>query len=142
GRGHGGPTLGLPTGSRRPYFGRAARGSGRSHPTVAPPAHPGRTAATQVPHARTTNGDRPWPGPVAVVDVLLGVAERFAPANLRGAQVGSSAELLPGGAQPLAGLHDPLGHPGLGELAPGARVVGLLVAHLAVDLEHKIGRAS
>src|SRR5699024_12385464 len=41
----------------------------RSHPTVAPPAHPGRTAATQVPHARTTNGDRPWPGPVAVVDV-------------------------------------------------------------------------
>src|SRR5699024_10299014 len=49
-----------------------------------------------------------------------------------------SADLLPGGAQPLAGLHDPLGHPGLGELAPGARVVGLLVAHLAVDLEHAV----
>ena len=43
-----------------------------------------------------------------------------------------------GGAQVLAGLDDARGHAGLGGLAPGARVVGLLVADLAVDLQHAV----
>ena len=38
----------------------------------------------------------------------------------------------------LAGLDDAGGHAGLGLLAPGARVVLLLVADLAVDLEHAV----
>ena len=42
------------------------------------------------------------------------------------------------GAQVLAGLDDAGGHAGLGGLAPGARVVGLLVADLAVDLQHAV----
>src|SRR5699024_647015 len=47
-----------------------------------------------------------------------------------------SAHPGPGGAQVLTRQHDPLGHRGLGRLAPRARVVGLLVAHVAVHLQH------
>ena len=45
---------------------------------------------------------------------------------------------VPARPQVLAGLDDPGGHAGLGRLAPGARVVGLLVADLAVDLQHAV----
>src|SRR4051812_46323671 len=45
---------------------------------------------------------------------------------------------LAGGQQVLAGLHHAVGHAGLGELHVGARVVGLLDPHLAVDLEHAV----
>src|SRR5687768_2952187 len=41
-------------------------------------------------------------------------------------------------AEVLAGLDHALGHPGLARLAPGARVVGLLVADLAVDLQYAV----
>ena len=43
-----------------------------------------------------------------------------------------------GRAQVLAGLDDAGGHARLGLLAPGARVVLLLVADLAVDLQHAV----
>ena len=43
-----------------------------------------------------------------------------------------------GAAEGLAGLDDARGHGRLGLLAPGARVVLLLVADLAVDLEHAV----
>jgi hypothetical protein len=49
-----------------------------------------------------------------------------------------SREESAGGAQVLAGLDDAGGHAGLGLLAPGARVVLLLVADLAVDLEDAV----
>src|SRR5699024_8548744 len=49
-----------------------------------------------------------------------------------------SADLLAGRPQLLGSLDDPLGHTGLGRLAPGAGVVGLLIAHFAVDLEHTV----
>ena len=51
---------------------------------------------------------------------------------------GSAAERRPGGAEVLAGLDDALGHAGLAGLAPGAGVVLLLVADLAVDLQHAV----
>ena len=43
-----------------------------------------------------------------------------------------------GAAEVVAGLDDAGGHAGLGGLAPRARVVLLLVADLAVDLEHAV----
>ena len=43
-----------------------------------------------------------------------------------------------GRAQVLAGLNHARGHAGLGDLAPGPRFVGLLVAHLAVDLQYAV----
>src|SRR5699024_2606746 len=43
-----------------------------------------------------------------------------------------------GRAEVLAGLDDASGHAGLGLLAPGAGVVGLLVADVAVDLQHAV----
>ena len=45
---------------------------------------------------------------------------------------------FPGRAQLLAGLDDPVGHADLAELVVAARVVGLLVADLAVDLQHAV----
>src|SRR5689334_22695012 len=62
-----------------------------------------------------------------------------APRSDRGAVATTgSADRLPGGAQCLAGLDDAGGHAGLRRLAPRARVVGLLVADLAVDLQHTV----
>src|SRR5690625_1845817 len=49
-----------------------------------------------------------------------------------------SGHLGAGRAQLLAGLDDASGHAGLGQLAPGAGVVGLLVADVAVDLQHAV----
>src|SRR5579884_242876 len=51
---------------------------------------------------------------------------------------GGLLELVARGTQLLGGLHDAGGHAGLGELAVAARVVGLLVADLAVDLQHTV----
>ena len=47
-------------------------------------------------------------------------------------------QLGAGRAQVLGGLHDAGGHAGLGRLAVRARVVDLLVADLALDLEHAV----
>src|SRR5665647_3825643 len=49
-----------------------------------------------------------------------------------------SAHLVAGRAQVLAGDDYPVGHAGLGRLAPRARVVELLVSDLAVDLQYGI----
>src|SRR4051812_17400794 len=50
----------------------------------------------------------------------------------------SSAHLLAGALEVLAALHHASSHPGLGAFAVGARVVDLLVADLAVDLQHPV----
>src|SRR5664280_73992 len=51
---------------------------------------------------------------------------------------GGSAHLVAGRAQVLAGDDYPVGHAGLGRLAPRARVVELLVSDLAVDLQYGV----
>src|SRR6185503_4808658 len=51
---------------------------------------------------------------------------------------GWSSGVGAGAAQVLAGLDDTRGHVLLGHLAPGARVVLLLVADLTVDLQHAV----
>ena len=51
---------------------------------------------------------------------------------------GQTPRRVPRSSEVLAGLDDAGGHAGLGGLAPGARVVDLLVADLAVDLEHAV----
>src|SRR5437660_1034386 len=50
----------------------------------------------------------------------------------------ASAHLLAGALEVLAALDHSSGHAGLGALAIGPRVVDLLVADLAVDLEHTV----
>src|SRR5260221_642720 len=48
------------------------------------------------------------------------------------------AEFLAGREQVLAGADDPGRHGGLAGLSPRARIVGLLVTHTAVDLQHAV----
>src|SRR5690606_39749582 len=62
--------------------------------------------------------------------------ERARPAPQRESR--ASAHLLARGHQVLRRLHDACGHAGFGRLEVGPRVVDLLVADLAVDLQHAV----
>src|SRR5690606_14954189 len=105
----------------------------RRQQTPGPRARP-RPVTTRGETRRRWPDRPPPPAPHAVPD-------RRAAATPVARRVGSdlrSRHPLSGRAQLLRRLDDPLRQAGLGQLAPGARVVGLLVADLAVDLQHAV----
>src|SRR3954451_19165702 len=85
----------------------------------------------------TSAGSRPWASAASAEgspgSSVGGVSPRRLMPGMR-----SAALRLTGRQQVLAGLLDALGHAGLAGLEVAARVVGLLVAHLAVDLEDAV----
>ena len=124
-----------------------------------PDHHRGRTARTRdrdsagddTPGARDIGGALPRllhrPDPrrtreiTAIPAVQRGRRARTVPTESLGAARAPERlrDLGAGAAEVLTAAHDAGGHAGLGELAPGTRVVGLLVADLAVDLEDAVG---
>ena len=144
--------------SSRPGAARRARGgsrSGRTRRTPRPRRAPSAASASAAQAAldvgcaaATSAGSssRAARRPGRREQGRLGAAEQVLAGDAhadsaRAASGPERADVRPGragGAQVLAGLRDPGGHAGLGRLAPGARVVELLGADLAVDLEHAV----